>query len=1109
MRKVASCLIIGVTLWVFVACTPESDSTGGAGAPSLFSRVSSQHSGITFVNKVTQSARFNFLTYQYIYNGGGVAVADFDQDGLDDLFFTANQGGNRLYRNQGDLQFEDVTKLAGAAGSGVTGLGAAGLGVADPNGWTTGVSVADFNDDGLPDLYLCKSGELSNPAARSNRLYLNKGNFEFEEAAQRYGLAHRGFSVQAYFIDYDHDGDQDMYLVNHRPDFNNARKISMNRNVGNPAASDRLFRNDNGRFTDVTKQAGLENHAWGLSAAIGDFNGDGRPDIYVANDYIQPDQLYINQGDGTFKDEILSSMAHIPYNSMGSDYADIDNDLNPDLMVLDMLAEDHVRGKENMATMDVNGFRLLVESGYHHTYMANMLYINNADGSFKEIGQLAGVSGTDWSWAPLIADFDNDGWKDLFVANGISRDLTNQDYRQRLSNIIRSGQDMTIQQAEQLMPANKLPNYAFRNLGDWRFEKIADDWGLDVPVNSNGAAYGDLDNDGDLELIVNNYGEEAMIFRNNSEANFLKVKLKSMDATALHGATVKLYTSAGAQLRRNYRVRGFQSVVADVLHFGLGQVSQVDSLVVELPMGGKVKLNNVAINQTVEVTCHTADDRLSSPDKVEVFEAVDASDLGITYAHAEDDFDDFAVQTLLPQKQSVQGPPVCVGDLNGDGLDDLYFGGAAGQAGAVYLQQMNGRFAQKPMPDFVKDKGFEDQGALLLDIDGDDDLDLYVASGGYQFCEDAAMHQDRLYLNDGSGRLQRSQQEIPVQTTTKTVVAVDFDGDSDLDLFVGGSVVPCQYPLSGQSYLLENNGQGALVDVTANFAPPLLDLGLVNEVITTDFDGDGDQDLAVAGEWMPITFLENSNGRYSRYQSPQLEKTHGWWQSVVAADLNGDGLMDFVFGNHGENNKFHPTSEKPLHIYAGHFDGNDHFDMMLSKVYKGNLVPVRGKQCSTEQNPILAQKITSFRGFAESTMADIYGDEFLDSATHLVTQTLSSVQVLNQGNGKFQVSRLPSAAQAGPTRGGLILDVNGDDIPDFVGVGCTYEAEVETVRYDANTGYVLLGDGQGGYVPMRQTGLKTEGNVRHICQVHIGEDLYLMTVCNGGPPGFFKLRSVH
>ncbi|MEL7147539.1 MAG: VCBS repeat-containing protein, partial [Bacteroidota bacterium] len=792
--------------------------------------------------------------------------------------------------------------------------------------------------------------------------------------------------------------------------------------MSNPS-SDCLLRNDNGHFVDVTLQAGLLNQAWGLSASIGDFNNDGWQDIYVANDYIQPDQLYINQGDGTFQDEILTRMGHIAYNSMGSDYADIDNDLHADLMVLDMLARDHVRGKENMATMDVDGFRLLVESDYHHTYMANMMYVNNTDGTFKEVGQLAGISSTDWSWSPLIADFDNDGWKDIFVTNGISRDLSNQDYRQRLNNIVRSGRNMSIQQAEELMPATKLPNYVFRNLGDWRFEQSNAEWGLDLPVNSNGAAYADLDNDGDLELITNNQGDKAMIWQNNSRNNFIKVKLQSTEGVITTGARIKVYDRAKAQLRNSYRVRGYQSTVADVLHFGMGSETVVDSLVVELPKGERVVVIRPAINQTVEVDLSKArsfENRLRN----RLFEKVDAHELGIGFVHREDNFDDFAIQTLLPHKQSVQGPAVGVGDLNTDGLQDLYFGGAAGQVGAVYLQQANGQFAKRTSPALLADRSFEDLGALFFDADGDKDLDLYVTSGGYQFCDQRTAMSDRLYLNDGKGRLQKSPFEMPVATATKAVVALDFDHDNDLDLFVGGTVSSCEYPLSSASYLLRNDGAGRFTDVTKEQAPDVSDLGIIHEVITTDYDNDGDLDLAIAGEWMPITFVENREGYFKILDVPALSRTSGWWYSVTPTDLNSDGLVDFIFGNMGENNKFHPTPDKPLHIYGGHFDQDKSFDMMLSKIYKGNLVPVRGKQCSTEQNPSLAKKISTYRGFATATMADIYGNEFLQNATHLKAETMSSVKVFNLGDGRFQVERMHSIAQVGPTKSSLVIDVN-------------------------------------------------------------------------------------
>ena len=873
------------------------------------------------------------------------------------------------------------------------------------------------------------------------------------------------FLLKHIFSIYDQDNDLDMYLVNHRQDFNNNvnidQRIQINKEAYN---SDQLFRNDGAAFTNVTKEAGVLNKAWGLSASVGDFNGDKLLDIYVANDFLEPDFLYINQGNGTFKDEILQHFNHISSNSMGSDYADINNDLQPDLIVLDMLAEDHIRSKENMATMSTENFNTLVNLGYHHQYMSNMLQLNNANGSFSEIGQLAGIAKTDWSWAPLIADFDNDGFNDLFVTNGIQHDLSNQDFRNQMKTNIRNRKRVSLDEAINMMPSHKLENYIFKNKTDLTFEDATEKWGLNVKVNSNGAIYADLDNDGDLDLIVSNQSEEAHIYRNNSTANFVTVSLKgSKKNNHGIGSKVTVFAKNLQQSKEQFVSRGFQSSVTNKLHFGLGTISKIDSIIITWPDNSFQKKTNIESNIHV-VLDHkdaTSKDTLKEPIK-SLFTIVDPSDIGIQYQQKENSYNDFNQQLLLPQKQSEKGAALAVADVNNDGLDDFFVGNAANASASLYIQKKDGSFVETNQALFSSDASFEDTDAIFIDIDNDKDLDLYVTSGGYEVPENSPLLQDRLYINNGKGRFKKG--ALPkILANTKGITFSDFDKDGDQDIFVGGSVVHGKYPLANNSYLLENNN-GKFSDVTTKKINDVSSLQIVNDALFSDYDNDGDDDLLVVGEWMSVTIFENTNGQFAKKDIAALKNLNGWYQSITASDIDKDGLIDYVLGNWGTNNKFHPTPEKPLHIYADYFDKNTSFDMVLSKVSKtGSLIPVRGKECSSQQTPFLQKKVKTFKEFANSTLPEIYGEGILEKASHYKVHHFNSFVLRNKGNGTFEIQQLPNEAQFSPTLSTEVFDLNNDGYLDIFGVGNIYEAEVETIRYDASKGYVLLGNKNGGF----------------------------------------------
>jgi len=1068
-------LVIVLILCFQCSTKKEKEST------TLFNLVENNKTNVHFKNTVKENLYFNFLNYAYIYNGGGVAVGDINNDGLEDVYFTSNQESNRLYLNQGKLEFKDITVKAK---------------VSDEIGWTTGVTMIDINNDGWLDIYVCKSGSLKSHQNRKNKLFINQKDNTFKENAAGYGLDHFGFSTQAYFFDFDNDEDLDMYLVNHRKDFRNNVNIDQRiQQTKEDYNSDQLFRNDGSSFTNITTEAGILNKAWGLSASIGDFNNDNLPDIFVANDFLEPDFLYINQGNGTFKDEALTHFNHISSNSMGSDFADINNDLQPDLIVLDMMAEDHIRGKENMATMSISNFNQLVDIGYHHQYMSNMLQLNNGNGTFSEIGQLAGIAKTDWSWAPLIADFDNDGFNDVFVTNGIEHDLSNQDFRNQMRNNIRNRKKVSLEQAINMMPSHKLSNYIFKNKQDLTFENTSKKWGLDAKINSNGAVYTDLDNDGDLDLIVNNQAEEASIYRNNSNKSYVTFSLTGPTKNISGiGAVITVFSNGLQQSKQQFVSRGFQSSVSNKLHFGLGENTKIDSVLVDWKNGKSQKITNIKINLNIKIDYKNASEKgLIENSKNSLFEKINPSEIGINYQQKENNFNDFKKQVLLPQKQSEMSSPLVIGDINNDGLDDFFVGNAKGEKGSIYIQTKTGKFIETNKNLFTSEKEFEDTDAQFIDIDNDNDLDLYITSGGYEVETNNKLLQDRIYINNGKGRFKKG--ELPTALiNTKGIAFADFDKDGEQDIFVGSRVKYGQYPLSEKSYLLENNN-GKYTNVIDEKFDDISNLRMINDALFSDFDNDGDQDLIVVGEWMPITFYENRESKFYLKEIDGITNVNGWFQTITASDLDKDGNVDYIIGNWGKNNKFHPTEEKPLHIYADYFDDNSSFDIALSKVSKtGDLLPIRGKECSTQQTPFLDDKVKTFAEFASATMPQIYGLEKLDNASHFITHSFASVILKNKGNGQFEIIELPNEAQFSPTLNIEVADVNNDGYLDIFGVGNVNDSEVETIRYDASKGYVLLGNKTGSYQFLNDNSYFNNKEAKTIEKIIIDGTLHFITI---------------
>lgn len=1055
LSQVRNALVV-ICIICWCACKNSDSET-------LLTKLDPGKTGIRFSNNLVYSDSLTVLEFEYMFNGAGVAFLDVNNDSLQDVVLGGNMVPCKLFLNKGNLQFEDITDKAGLKTS----------------GWSYGISVVDINQDGFQDIYICKAGSrLTPPSQMRNLFFINNGNNTFTESAQKMGLAEEGYDINAAFFDYDKDGDLDMYLLRNafvNYNRNNSRPKEL---TGKALSTDKLFRNNgNGTFTNVSAEAGITIEGFGLGVNICDINNDNWPDVYVSNDFLTNDLMWINNHDGTFTNRAPEYLRHTTYNGMGNDVADFNNDGLQDVVVVDMLPPDNKRWKLTMMGNTYDEFQENINNKYEPQYVRNTLQLNNGNGSFSEVGQLAGIPATEWSWAPLFADFDNDGWKDLFVSNGYRQDVTNLDFIMYGKQALFMGTPEA-NRKERLKALGKMPginvhNYFFKNNRNLTFSDISQKWGMTDDDYSNGAGYADLDNDGDLDLVINNLDQPAALYENNSsrllpQNGWLRIKFRGNDGNRDGlGAKVWLWQNGVMQFNYYSPYRGYLSTVEPFVHFGVAN-KNIDSLKILWPNGLMQVLKNIAVKQTLvaDIKNATPDSLTSSPVAPGyLFHSIDDS-LNIHYKHQEDNFVDFKVQPILPRMHSKEGPSIAVGDINGDGLEDFFTGAASGQHANIFLQQKNGTFAEHAFPDSNR---ADNMGALLFDADNDGDQDLYVAAGGSSLQKKQDKNYTHiLYANDGKGNYNAVTAGMPtVITPASNVSGADYDRDGDIDLFVAGRVSSGEYPFPPKSFLLRNDsrdGKCAFTDVTLEMNEDLSTPGMITASLWTDFDNDGWVDLILAGEFMPIRFFKNENGKLKEVTSSAgLANTGGWWNSITGADYDKDGDIDYVLGNLGLNAPYKASADEPVCIYASDYDKNGRIDPVMCHFVFGKEYMVHARDDMGKQITSMRARFRTYEKYASVTFREAFRPDEISEAYVVKAERFESSYLENKGNGKFEIRALPLQAQFSPINGMISGDFNGDGNIDVAGVGNSFSTEVQTGRYDARGSILLLGDGKGNF----------------------------------------------
>jgi len=1079
---------------------------------TLFQKIDSSSSGVTFRNDLPFDEKFNIFTYRNFYNGGGVAMGDINNDGLIDLYLTSNLGENKLYLNEGDFKFKDVTATAGVAGT---------------RAWSTGVAMADVNGDGFVDIYVCNSGDIAGDN-KQNELFINNRDGTFTEKAEAYGLADQGYSTHAVFFDYDNDGDLDVYLLNNSyQSIGSFNKMQNERPKRDPIGGDKLFRNDGEQFADVSEEAGIYGSTigFGLGITIGDVNQDGWMDIFISNDFFERDYLYINNQDGTFTESLTTYMRAISAASMGADIADINNDGFLDIFVTEMLPEASERLKQITTFESYDKFQFNVAHDYHYQYTRNMFHINNGDGSFTDMGRLANVEATDWSWAALMFDMDNDGLKDIFVANGIYKDLTDLDYLNFIDNdetkrkiISKAGVDYKA--LVDPMPINPVSNYAFKNKGDLVFENVIHEWGMGDPIHSNGSAYGDLDNDGTMDLVINNVNNEVLIYKNRTKElepknHFLKIQLTGKDKnTAAIGTQVRLVAGGQIFYQEQMPNRGFQSSVDPRLNFGLGAINKLDEVQVRWPDGKVTLLKEVASDTTLVLKWEEAKDAeagfvfFEKPGS-QIFSKIDPNTI-LDYKHQENLMVDFDRDRLTYHMISTEGPKAIWGDVNGDGLEDVFIGGAKGFVGQIFTQNANGSFRPTDQKGFEGDRFSEDRNGVFFDANGDGSLDLVVASGGNESGFGSPDLADRLYLNDGKGNFTKSENSGLQFLTNSTAVirTLDINGDGAMDIFAGSRLIAFVYGVNPNSAILISDGKGTFTDGTAQYAPQLKEIGMVTDAAVVDYDGDGKLDLVVVGEWMAPTFFRNTGNKLEKIEMPEMNRYKGWYQAIVVGDFNNDAKPDFALANHGLNTRFKASEESPIRMYVNDFDQNGSVEHVYVKKRGEKHVPFTLKHQLEGQLPAIKKRYLKYSAYNNQALEDIFTPEEINKAVMKEVNFLSSAVLMNLGKGKFEMKALPRFAQRSWMHSVLVTDINGDGNQDLIMGGNLRGAKPEVGQYDGSYGEVLIGKGDGtfDYWQNRDHGLKLDGEIRDLKILELKGKKVLMVVKNSEAVEFWEME---